>query len=74
MVGAQATFFLALQSGPVSVVVPLIFVKPVFVAVIVFLTGRGREGRGGKRKKMGAGVYLGAALMAAGAWLLLGFR
>ena len=67
MAGAQATFFLALMSGPVSVVVPLIFVKPVFVAAIVFLTGRGRE-------KMGASVFVGAVLMAAGAWLLLGFR
>lgn len=69
MVGAQATFFLALQAGPVSVVVPLVFVKPVFVSVIVFLTGRGRG-----REKMGAGVYVGAILMAVGAWLLLGFR
>ena len=72
MAGAQATFFLALRSGPVSVVVPLIFVKPVFVAAIVFLTGRFLTGRA--KEKIGAGVFAGAVLMAAGAWLLLGFR
>lgn len=67
MAGAQAGFFLALRTGLVSIVVPLIFVKPVFVSAIVFLTQR-------ERKRVGKGVFIGGVLMAAGAWLLLGFR
>ncbi|MBI2881345.1 MAG: DMT family transporter [Candidatus Tectomicrobia bacterium] len=67
MAGAQATLFMALRTGWVSVVVPLVYVKPLFVSAIVSVTGRGRE-------SVGTGVFVGGVLMAVGAWLLLGFR
>jgi drug/metabolite transporter (DMT)-like permease len=67
MAVAQGTFFLSLRTGMVSTVVPLVFVKPVFVSAIVFMTRQGRH-------KVGRRVFLGGILMAVGAWLLLGFR
>ena len=67
MAMAQGTFFLSLRTGMVSTVVPLIFVKPVFVSAIVFMTRQGRH-------KVGRRIFLGGIFMAVGAWLLLGFR
>jgi drug/metabolite transporter (DMT)-like permease len=66
MAGAQGTFFLALRSGAVTTVVPLVFLKPVFITTIMML-------RNWRKEKLGLGVLAGSVLMVFGAWLILGF-